>query len=99
MAAKVTKKYDTAATPFRRAINHPDTTDDRTAALIRTRALINPAATQIQALTAQLYKMTTSKSPESPSAHNHMRQQNHPRAHLDVRQHATDTDSDNWPGG
>jgi hypothetical protein len=62
--AKVTKKYDTATTPFRRAINHPDTAVDRIAALARTHALINPAATQrqIQALTAQLYKMTTSKS-------------------------------------
>jgi hypothetical protein len=60
----VTKKYDTATTPFHRAVNHPDTTVDRTAALTRTHALINPAATQrqIQALTAQLLNMTTSKS-------------------------------------
>ena len=62
--AKVTKKYDTATTPFHRAINHPDTTVDHIAALARTHALINPAATQrqIQALTAQLHKMATSKS-------------------------------------
>ena len=62
--AKVTKKYDTATTPFHRAINHADTTVDRIAALARTHALINPAATQrqIQALTTQLHKMTTSKS-------------------------------------
>jgi hypothetical protein len=62
--AKVTKKHDTATTPFHRAINHPDTTVDRIAALVRTHALINPAATQrqIQALSAQLHKMTTSKS-------------------------------------
>ena len=62
--AKLTKRYDTATTPFRRAVNHPDTTVDRIAALARTHALINPAATQrqIQALTAQLLNMTTSKS-------------------------------------
>ena len=39
-------------------------TVDRIAALARTHGLINPAATQrqIQALTAQLLKMTTSKA-------------------------------------
>jgi hypothetical protein len=62
--AKVTKKYDKAATPFHRAINHRDITPEPIAALARTHALINPAATQrqIQALTAQLLNMTTSKS-------------------------------------
>ena len=62
--AKATKRYDTATTPFRRAANHPDTTVDRIAALARTHALINPAATQrqIHALAAQLLNMTTSKS-------------------------------------
>src|SRR5208337_5438 len=62
--AKLTKRYDTATTPFRRAVNHPDTTVDRIAALARTHALINPAATQrqIHALAAQLLNMTTSKS-------------------------------------
>src|SRR5246127_1449527 len=33
--AKVSKKYDTAATPFQRAINHHETTVDRIAALTR----------------------------------------------------------------
>lgn len=62
--AKVTKKYDTATTPFHRAIDHPAITADRKAAMARTYALINPAATQrrIQALTAQLLTMTTSKA-------------------------------------
>jgi hypothetical protein len=62
--AKVSKKHDTAATPFHRAIDHPTMTVDRIAALARTHGLINPAATQrqIQALTAQLLKMTTSKA-------------------------------------
>ena len=77
--ARVTKKYDTATTPFHRAINHPDTTVDRIAALARTHALINPAATQrqIQALTAQLHKMTTSKSQPATRARVPKRAQSH----------------------
>jgi hypothetical protein len=65
--AKVTKKYDTATTPFRRAIDHPAMTDDRIASMARTHALINPAATQrqIQALTAQLLTMTMNRPGES----------------------------------
>ncbi len=61
--AKVSKKYDTATTPFRRAIAHPSVPDDRKAAMTRTHALINPAAIQrqIQAVTARLLTMTTSK--------------------------------------
>jgi len=68
--AKVSKKYDTAATPFHRAIDHPTMTVDRIAALARTHALINPAATQrqIQALTAQLLKITTSKAGPTTTA-------------------------------
>src|SRR3977135_1044997 len=62
--AKVSKKYDTAATPFHRAIDHPTMTVERIVALTRTSSLINPAATQrqIHALTAQLLTMTTSKA-------------------------------------
>ena len=62
--AKVSKKHDTAATPFRRAIDHPAMSVERIVALTRTYSLINPAATQrqIQALTAQLLTMTTSKA-------------------------------------
>lgn len=62
--AKVTKKYDTAATPFHRAINHPTTEEDQITALARTHARINPAATQrrIQALTSQLLHVATSKA-------------------------------------
>jgi len=77
--AKVTKKHDTATTPFHRAINHPDTTVDRIAALARTHALINPAATQrqIQALTTQLHKMTTSKSQPATRARVPKRAQSH----------------------
>lgn len=68
--AKVSKKYDTAATPFHRAIDHPAMTDDRIAALARTHAKINPAATQrrIQALSAQLLKIATSKAGPTPKA-------------------------------
>jgi hypothetical protein len=77
--AKVTKKYDTATTPFRRAIDHPTMTDDRIASMARTHALINPAATQrqIQALTAQLLKMTTSKSEPANRARIPKRAQSH----------------------
>ena len=77
--AKVTKKYDTATTPFRRAINHPTITDDRIASMTRTHALINPAATQrqIQALTAQLLKVTTSKSEPASRARIPKRAQSH----------------------
>ena len=62
--AKVSKKHDKAATPFHRAIDHPNTTVERIVALTRTYSLINPAATQrqIQALTAQLLTMTISKA-------------------------------------
>jgi hypothetical protein len=62
--AKVSKKHDKATTPFHRAIDHPTMTVERIVALTRTYSLINPAATQrqIQALTAQLLTITTSKA-------------------------------------
>jgi hypothetical protein len=62
--AKVAKKHDIAATPFHRAIDHPTMTVEHIVALTRTYSLINPAATQrqIQALTAQLLTITTSKA-------------------------------------
>ncbi|WP_454790022.1 integrase catalytic domain-containing protein [Mycolicibacterium lutetiense] len=62
--AKVLKKHDEAATPFHRAINHCATTVDRIVAMKRTYSLINPAATQrqIQALTAQLFTLATTKA-------------------------------------
>jgi hypothetical protein len=77
--AKVSKKYDKAATPFRRAIDHPTMTVDRIAALARTHALINPAATQrqIQALTARLLTMATSKAGPTAKAQVPKRAQSH----------------------
>src|SRR6201993_1938070 len=62
--AKETKKYDKARTPFHRAIDHPSVTVQRIVALTRTYSLINPAATQrqVQALTAQLLTITTTKA-------------------------------------
>ncbi len=62
--AKITKKYDTATTPHRRAERHPAVTmHDKT---IMTDVLLglNPAAVQrqIQALTAELLTLTTSKA-------------------------------------
>jgi hypothetical protein len=63
--AKVSRKHDTATTPFHRTIDHPSMTVDRIVALKRTYTLINPAATQrqIQALTIQLFTLATSKAP------------------------------------
>ena len=62
--AKVSKKYDIAATPFHRAISHPTMTADRVIGLAIAQGRINPAAVQrrIQALTDQLLTMTTSKA-------------------------------------
>ena len=62
--AKVAKKHDKARTPFHRAIDHPTMIVERIVALTRTYSLINPAAIQrqIQALTAQLLTITTSKA-------------------------------------
>ena len=62
--AKVSKKYDTAVSPFHRAIDHPNMAVQRIVALTRTYSMINPAATQrrIQDLSAQLLTMTTSKA-------------------------------------
>ena len=62
--AKVTKTYDTATTPCRRAIEHDSPTAQDTAILAATHAELNPAAIQrqIQALTAELLTVTTSKA-------------------------------------
>jgi transposase InsO family protein len=62
--AKVSKKHDEATTPFHRAIDHPTMAVERIVAMTRTYSLINPAATQrqVQALTAQLFALTTSKA-------------------------------------
>jgi hypothetical protein len=56
-------RYDTAATPFHRAIDHPTMTVEGIVALTRTYSLIKPAATQrqVHALTAQLLTLTTSR--------------------------------------
>lgn len=68
--AKVSRKHDKAQTPFHRAIDHPGMTVERIVALKRTYSLINPAATQrqIQALTAQLLTLATSKAPAGTPA-------------------------------
>ena len=64
VGAKVTKKYDTATTPHRRAERHEKVADKDTAILADTYAGINPAAIQrqIQALTSELLTLTTSKA-------------------------------------
>jgi len=77
--AKVAKKHDIAATPFHRAIDHPTMTVERIVALTRTYSLINPAATQrqIQALTAQLLTITTSKAGPATKAQVNKRARSH----------------------
>ena len=61
--AKISKKYDTAATPFHRVINHPMMPADHIALLAMEHGRINPAATQrrIHTLTNQLFILATSK--------------------------------------
>ncbi len=62
--SKVTKKYDTATTPHRRAERHDAVTDPDKAILADTYPGLNPAAIQrqIQALTADLLRETTGKA-------------------------------------
>lgn len=62
--AKVSKKYDTATTPFRRTMAHQNTTDHCKTVLNDTYAAINPAAVQrqTQALSSELLTLTTSKA-------------------------------------
>jgi Integrase core domain len=90
--AKVTKKYDQATTPHRRAERHETVTAEDKAILADTYASINPAAIQrqIQALTTELLTITTSKAGPAKRrplrAHSQMRQRIKLRAHLDLRQ-------------
>ena len=62
--AKVTKKYDLPTTPHQRADRHQAVTTVDTTIMIDTYASLNPAAIQrqIQALTAELLTLTTSKA-------------------------------------
>ncbi|UQX09534.1 hypothetical protein [Candidatus Mycobacterium methanotrophicum] len=64
VGAKVSKKYDRATTPYRRAERHEAVSDDDKAVLADTYADINPAAVQrhIQALTTELLTITTGKA-------------------------------------
>jgi len=62
--AKVIKKYDTATTPHRRALDHDAVTEQDKKILLDALQPLNPAAIQrqIQALTDQLLTLTTSKA-------------------------------------
>lgn len=64
VGAKVSKKYDRATTPYRRAERHDAVSGEDKAILADTYAGINPAAVQrqIQALTSELLTLTTSKA-------------------------------------
>ena len=97
--AKVTKRYDRPTTPQRRAERHQAVAAEDKTIMKDTLAELNPAAIQrqIQALTAELLTLTTSKaaaahaSPRSrpPRAHPLMSQRLGLRAHLDVSHQGT----------
>ncbi|WP_197022212.1 hypothetical protein [Candidatus Blastococcus massiliensis] len=62
--AKVTKRYDRPTTPHRRAQRHDAVTAEDKTIMKDTHVGLNPAAIQrqIQALTAELLTLTTSKA-------------------------------------
>ena len=62
--AKVTKTYDRPTTPHRRAERHPEVAAEDKTIMAEVLAELNPAAIQrqIQALTAELHTLTTSKA-------------------------------------
>lgn len=62
--AKVTKKYDTAATPYARVIAHQQVTTTPKRRLRKLHASFNPAAVrrQIRALCDALLTLTTAKN-------------------------------------
>ena len=62
--AKVTKKYDVPTTPHRRAERHKEISTQNKTIKKKTLTGLNPAAIQrqIQALTAELLALTTSKA-------------------------------------
>jgi hypothetical protein len=64
VGAKVSKKYDTATTPYRRAVAHDTVVDEDKAILADIHDGLNPAGIQrqIQALTGELLTPTTSKA-------------------------------------
>ena len=68
--AKVSKRYDRATTPHRRAEAHTKVSAEDKAILADTYTSINPAAVQrrIQALTSELLTLTTSKAGPSRKA-------------------------------
>ena len=68
--AKVSKKYDKATTPHRRAETHSKVAAEDKAILADTYTGTNPAAVQreIQALTSELLTLTTSKAAPKPKA-------------------------------
>jgi hypothetical protein len=98
--AKVVKKYDRATTPHRRAAGHDGVGAEDKIILADTYAELNPAAVQrhIQALTARLLSLTTSKAQpgKKPSAgplvraHRSMSQRSQLRAHLDMSRRGED---------
>ena len=70
IGAKVSKKYDKATTPHRRAERHDKIAAEDKAILADTYQAINPAAVQrqIQALASELLTLTTTKAGPKPRA-------------------------------
>ena len=93
--AKVSRKHDTATTPFRRAIDHPSMTVERIVS-----AQADPLADQSgrhptpdsgvdrPALHPGHQQADPAPPLQSPNAHTHVRQRTPQSAHLDVRQPA-----------
>jgi hypothetical protein len=96
IGAKVSKKYDTASTPYRRAAAHKAIIDEDKAILADTYTSINPAAVQrqIQASPPSCSPSPPAKADPKPKprsvlplrAHPRMSQRIRPRAHRDMRQ-------------
>jgi hypothetical protein len=69
--AKVSKKYDTAATPYARALAHPDVKALPKRRLTKQHAWFNPAAVQrnVQALCDELLTLATAKGQPTRKPH------------------------------
>lgn len=88
--AKISKKYDTRATPFQRVLADTGTVSREVKTrLRRENKPLNPAAIQrqIQALCAELLTLTAAKqsrNPSRPSGQNQMIPRSNPGGHLDM---------------
>jgi len=96
--AKVTERYDTAATPYQRVLADPAVSKKTKTALTRQYQSLNPAQIRRDLLNLQNQLLDLAKAKHAPSRlpvkppastrANQMRQRNPVRGHLDVRQQA-----------